>query len=196
MSIQKINPRTSVLLFFVILATLLRLFTAAEEHSSFILGLTPLGAMAIFGGAYFKGLVKPFLFTLLPLFISSIILSFTVYSDHRDGLLYPGWYWVHAAFALMVLWSKLIAKKITVLNISITILLATVTHWLVANLGDCLASASEQSFVQLFLSRLSSGIAYELKFLLGTSVYSLLMFGGFEILQRKFSALRMNPSAS
>src|SRR5688500_12683869 len=100
MSQQKFNPRTSILLLIVFSVAAFRLLTQYAEHASSFLSLTPLGAMALFGGAYFEGRVQPYLFPLLALFISDVVLCFTVYAGFREGLLYPGWYWVYAAFAL------------------------------------------------------------------------------------------------
>lgn len=196
MPTHQLNPRTTVLLLVVIIVTALRLLTSSAEHSNLLFGLTPLGAMALFGGAYFKGNIKPFLFTLAPLFISSIILSFTLYADYRVGLLYPGWFWVHASFALMVLWGKLILKKVDIINVTMAVLAATITHWTIGNVGECLTANSNQGFFQLFGNRLIAGLSYELKFLFGTAVYSLLMFGIFELAQMKFSWLRINAPES
>lgn len=196
MSIQQIKPRTSILLFIIIIITALRLLTQFTDHSSLLLSLTPIGAIALFGGAYFKGRLTPFLFTLLPLFISDVILCFTVYSGYREGLLYPGWFWVYAAFGLIVMWGKWIINEISFVNVVMAILVATVTHWVVGNVGECLAVNSGKSFFQLFGSRLITGITYEIKFLLGTMVYTLFMFGSFELAQKKFSRLRVNTMAS
>jgi hypothetical protein len=188
MLVEKLNPRTTILLLLIFIVVALRLVThIADAHSFFT--LTPLGALALFGGAYFNGNLKPCVFTLLPLFISDVLLCATVYSDYREGLLYPGWYWVYGAFALMALWGKLIISERQVPTLCIAILAATVTHWLVSNVGDCLGAETTKDFFQLYASRLLSSIFQETNFLLGTLLYSTLMFGGFELAKRKYKAL-------
>ncbi len=103
MSVLKINPRNAVLLLFIIITAALRLasFSGWGPLNRF----TPIGAMALFGGAYFNGNVKPFAFPLLTLFISDVILMQTMFNDpaYRTGLLYTGWFWTYSAFALMAI---------------------------------------------------------------------------------------------
>ncbi len=96
---------------------------------------TPVGALALFGGAYFKGNIKPFVFPLLTLFVSDVIVSFTIFPELRVGLLYSGWYWTYLAFILITLTGKFLIKDIAVKNIVIAVITATVIHWLVANIG-------------------------------------------------------------
>src|ERR1700730_850163 len=133
MSFGKLNPRTSILLLIMVVVASLRLLTHFTTHLNPISNFTPLGAMALFGGAYFKGKMKPFLFPLLTLFISDVILSFTVYSSFRTGLLYAGWYWTYAAFGLMALAGKMLIKEVNMKSVLVSILAITLIHWLVSD---------------------------------------------------------------
>jgi hypothetical protein len=151
---------------------------------------TPLGAMAIFGGAYFSGWLKPFLLPLLTLFISDVIVSFTLFAEFRVGLLYAGWFWTYAAFALMVVAAKLLMKYVTITNIVWAIFAITVIHWLVSNFGMCI---QENRFsTALYAEKLRTSFSLELRLLAGTAVFSVILFGGFALLTRKFPALRFN----
>ena len=87
MSLQKINPRTIVLLAIIIVVATLRLVALFTDHLGPLSNFTPIGTMALFGGAYFTGKVKPFIFPLLALFMSDVILSYTIFSQFRQGLL-------------------------------------------------------------------------------------------------------------
>src|SRR5215210_2225225 len=98
---QKFNPRLIVLLFFMISVAALRVIINAEWGFAFLSNFTPVGAMALFGGAYFSS-KKAYLFPLLTLWISDIFLSRFVYG-HEWQLFYAGFYWVYGAFALMVM---------------------------------------------------------------------------------------------
>jgi hypothetical protein len=186
MSVPKINPRNVVLLLMIIVVAALRL--AAFSDWGPLTVFTPIGAMALFGGAYFRGNVKPFAFPLLTLFVSDVILSFTIMSQFRSGLLYAGWYWTYGAFALMTIAGKLIIKDVTIKNVVIATVVATIIHWLVSDIGGCLV---ENNFTfTLYFQRLISAIPYEWRFLGGTAVYSALMFGAFEWLQSKYVSLK------
>src|SRR5689334_19057918 len=100
MSLPKFNPRTMVLFLMIVLIAFVRVLFIWDKNSSPLSNFSPLGAMALFGGAYFSGKGKAFGFPLLTLFISDLFLSFTLFNEFRSGLLYGGWYWTYGAFAL------------------------------------------------------------------------------------------------
>lgn len=188
MSVPKINPRNAVLLLFIIIIAALRL--AAFSDWGPLTVFTPIGAMALFGGAYFQGNMKPFAFPLLTLFISDVVLSFTVLSQSpfRSGLLYVGWFWTYGAFALMTIAAKLIIKDVTIKNIVIATIVATLIHWLVSDIGGCLVD--NKLSLTIYGQRLITALPYEWSFLGGTAIYSALLFGAFEWLQSRYSSLK------
>jgi hypothetical protein len=186
MSVPKFNPRSAVLLLIIVAIAALRL--AAFSGWGPLTVFTPIGAMALFGGAYFKGYIKPLLFPLVTLFISDVILSYTKFADIRTGLLYAGWEWTYLAFALMAFIGKLIIKDVNIKNVALSVVAATVIHWLVSDIGGCI---KENSFsFPVYGERLITAIPYEWRFLAGTAIYSVVMFGLFEWLQRKYGALK------
>src|SRR5260221_12198147 len=117
MSIPKFNPRNIVLLLVIAAIGIWRVLSTSGTHLSPLSNFTPIGAIALFGGAYFSNSWKAFGLPLLTLFIGDLILSFTVFREFRTGLLYTGWYWTYGAFALMVLTGKTLIKKVSVINI-------------------------------------------------------------------------------
>lgn len=187
MSIPKFNPRIAVLLLIIIVVAALRLASFLEIGPLTL--FTPVGAMALFGGAYFKGNIKPFLLPLLTLFISDVIVSFTIFPGLRVGLLYAGWYWTYLAFALITLAGKYFIKDITVKNIIVAVIAATVIHWLVANISMCVQE--NQFTASLYWQKLLSSVTYELRFMAGTAIFTAIMFGAFELLQKRFPGLKL-----
>jgi hypothetical protein len=188
MSVLKINPRNAVLLLIIVATAILRV--ASFSGWGPLTVFTPIGAMALFGGAYFNGNIKPFAFPLLTLFISDVIvmLAFLADSEYRVGLLYSGWVWTYGAFALMTIAGKLIIRNITVANIAIAVVVSTLIHWLVSDIGGCLA---EDKFTfAVYTQRLITAIPYELRFLGGTAIYSAVLFGLFEWLQTRYTSLK------
>jgi hypothetical protein len=190
MSVPKIDPRNAVLLLFIIATAVLRI--ASFSGWGPLTVFTPIGAIALFGGAYFRGNVKPYAFPLLTLFISDLVLSFTILSQFRQGLLYSGWYWTYAAFALMAIAGKLIIRNITIKNIAIATVIATLIHWLISDIGACVVE-NKMTFA-FYLQRLVTAIPYEWRFFGGTAIFSAIMFGLFEWLQRKYTSLK--PAAA
>jgi hypothetical protein len=185
MSKQLLHPRTAILLLIMAAVAAWRLLSHYEDHLMALTNFTPIGAMALFGGSYFKGKARPFVFPLLTLFLSDLLLSFTIYAPYRSGLLYNGWFWTYIAFALMVLAGKLILKEISAKRLVLSVVAATVIHWLVSDIGGCLQQDAGVPFLSLYGQRLLTAIPYEMSFLAATIVFSGLMFGSFELLQRK-----------
>src|SRR5690348_15494599 len=108
MSLQKINIRNSVLILMIIGAAATRLLNI--NHLSVWSNFTPVGAVAMFGGAYFSDKWKAYLVPLLTLFISDVVLN-SIY-NHAFTLLYDGFLIVYIAFAIMVLIGSLL-KNVT-----------------------------------------------------------------------------------
>jgi hypothetical protein len=72
----------------------------------------------------------------------------------------------------------------------IAVVAATVIHWIVSDIGMCVM---ENNFtMQLYVQKLVTAIPYELKFMAGTAIFSAIMFGAFEFLQRKYPSLQFN----
>ncbi len=191
MSIQKINPRTVVIAAFILVVAVFRVLINMNGDLHPLTNFSPIGAMALFGAAYFRSSNKAFGFPLLTLFVSDVVLSLTAYKEYNHGLLYSGWYWVYAAFALMVLAGKLLIKEVTVKNILMAALSITFIHWIVSDMGVWLqGSTYAKTFAGLWAC-LAAAIPFERNFLAGTLVYSAVMFGAFEWLQKKYQSLKL-----
>jgi hypothetical protein len=152
---------------------------------------SPLAAMALFGSAYFKGNAKPLLFPLMAIFISDIILFNTVYKDYGNGILYDGWLWVYGAFLLIAISAKLILKKVSVQNVAVAIVTAVLIHWIVTDLGVWIGSKTYAQTFTGFIECLNAAIPFELRLLTATVIYSAVMLGVFELMQRKYASLRI-----
>lgn len=185
MSLSKFNPRTFILLLIIVVTAVLRLAVQFTAGLSSLVVFTPIGAMALFGGTYFTGKVKPFVLPLLTLLVSDIILSYTVLAPFRSGILYSGWYWVYGTFALMSLTGKYIMKDIS-LKTSITALITvTLIHWIVSDFGVWIQGTMYPKTGTGFLLCLKAAIPYEFQFIAGTAVYGILMFGSFEWMKQR-----------
>jgi hypothetical protein len=191
MSIKKINPRTLALLLFIIVIGVLRVLTTWGKDLTPLCNFTPIGAMALFGGAYFSNSPKAFGFPLLALFIGDVILSFTIFREFRTGLLYSGWYWTYTAFALMTLTGKLLIKDITAKNIMLASLLSVMIHWIVTDIGSWQMGILYPRTFSGYIECLVAAIPFEGRFLAGTLLYSAVLFGLFEWMQKKYVSLRL-----
>jgi hypothetical protein len=181
---QKLNPRFTLLLLVMTAAAAMRIPNAAQftPWSNF----TPIGAMGLFGGAYFNSQWKKFAFPLLTLFVSDIIINQFVFAG-KYGIMYSNWYWIYGIFAGIVFLGSWILKKVSVKNVLIASISAALLHWLVADF-TVWAGGGTDLRTGLPLSRDWSGLQqcylqglpFMRNFLAGTMAYGALMFGAFE----------------
>ena len=115
MTQQKFNPRIIFLLALMTAVAILRVVLNPKSGFAFLSNFTPVGAMALFGGAYFTS-KKAYIFPLLTLWLSDILLSRFVY-HHEWQLFYSGFYWIYGAFTLMVVAGNYLLRNISVKNI-------------------------------------------------------------------------------
>lgn len=190
MSISKINPRYAMLLVIILVVAVVRTLTNFSSEMSPLANFTPIGAMALFGGTYFSGKLKPFALPLLTLFVSDFILSLTVFKQYSTGFLYMGWYWTYAAFVLMTIVGKLMIKKVNVQNVLLAVVVCTLIHWVVSDFGVWLDGTLYTKDFAGWLLCMTAAIPYELTFATGTIIYGAAMFGAFEWLQRQYPQLQ------
>ena len=195
MSIQKINPRFAVLALFMTAVAAMRIPDSANltPWSHF----TPIGAMGLFGGAYFTKQWKAILFSLLTLFVSDLIIQSFVF-DARYGIMYNGWYWIYAIFILITFIGKWIIKNVTVKNVLFAGITAALTHWMLADFTVWAGGGTDLRTMQP-LSRDWSGLVqcyvqgfpFMKNFLMGTLIYSGIMFGAFEWMKSRYASLQL-----
>ena len=190
MSLTKINPRTIVLLAFMIAVAAIRVVFSLEPNMSPIATFTPLGAMALFGGAYFQKSFKAYLFPLLTLWFGDIILNRVSYYGEWV-FFYSGWYFTYGAYALMVLAGQQMIKKANVKNIVLASIVVTLVHWIVTS-PSCffVPNSMYPKTLDGYLTSLVAAIPYERNFLLGTLAYSSILFGLFEWAKSKYTSLQ------
>ncbi|HTE12801.1 MAG TPA: DUF6580 family putative transport protein, partial [Chitinophagaceae bacterium] len=128
MTIQKINQRNLLVTLFILIVAAIRVGINSSGQLHPLANFSPIGAMALFGGAYFTKRSSSFAVPLVTLFISDTILALTVYSKYSHGILYSGWYWVYGAFALMVVAGKLLIRQVTIKNILVASLTIMLIH--------------------------------------------------------------------
>lgn len=185
MTLQKINTRNTVLVLMIIAAGAFRLF--AYKFPYVLSNFNPVGAIAIFGGAYFTDKWKAYLVPLLVLFVSDIFLNH-LYSGHWE-IMDKSSIMVYVFFVLMVFIGSLI-KKANVLNVFAVSLLGVVLHWLLTDLPfwGTLYPHTLAGYGQ----SLVAAIPFEKNMLYGDVVFCAILFGGFELAKSKYTFLRSN----
>jgi len=195
MSLKKINLRTAVLILMIVIAAVMRVLSAGKVISP-LANFTPIGAMALFGGSYFKDKWKAYLVPLSVLLLSDIVMMRTIYSDMGNGFLYQGWGWIYASFALMVVMGHFI-KRVTVSNVLLAAIGAALVHWLVSDFGVWLGTCTDITTGKPYTRDVNGlmrcywlAIPYMKNMLIGNVLYGALLFGGFELLQKRYPRLQ------
>lgn len=199
MSKHTFNPRLVVLLCIIVLAAASRIPNAAEvtpwAH------VTPIGAIALFGGAYFTRW-KAFVFPMLALLLSDLAINLFVHGG-KYGIMHGGWYKYYGIFILIILAGRLIIRKVTVQRVVLAAITAALLHWLLADLAVWIGGGRDLRTLQP-LSRDMSGLIqsyiqgfpFMKIFFTGTIVYSSILFGIFEWMKRYNPALKLTAATN
>jgi hypothetical protein len=149
--------------------------------------VTPIGAMALFGGAKLNKGWQAFLFPLAGLFLGDLFVGF-----HR---LMPI---VYLSFSISVLIGMAFRSKQTPGPLALSTLLGAIQFFLITNFGMW-AMGTMSIYPKTFVGLLAcyvAGIPYFGNTLLGDSFYAALLFGGFALVEHFSPALRERPFAA
>lgn len=193
MSHIKFNPRTLVLLALILVITLFRIVVVANTDAFIWANFSSLGAVALFGGAYFSNNLKAYSFPILSLFLSDLVLSTTVLKEYQRFFI-EDWFWTYLAIALMVLVGKQLMKKINVVNFLLATIVGVLIHWIITDLGVWYNNPVYTQDLAGYWLCLIKAIPFELRFLQGTLMYGTIMFGAFELLKLKYPILKRKES--
>jgi hypothetical protein len=183
--IKKINLRFYILAALVIIAGLSRIVVHLDNF-------TPIGAMALFGGAYFTNKWKAYLLPLMSLVLSDLIIQGIVFQGKYGFPLYEGWYWVYGTFALIVCFGNWMIKKVTVVNVVLACIASALAHWIITDFGVWYSGCNVAGYAKDlngFLLCYAMALPYLKNFLMGTILYSGILFGAFELAQYQFPRL-------
>ena len=192
---EKINPRFTVLLVMMIAVAAMRIPNAAQltPWANF----TPIGAMGLFGGAYFTSKWKAYAFPLLTLLVSDLIINYFVF-DGKYGIMYGKWYIIYGVFALIVFFGKILIKKVSVQNVILASIVAAISHWLIADFTVWIGGGTDlRNMLPLtknwagLMQCYAQGFPFMKNFLMGNLVYSGILFGAFQFAQWRIPVLKL-----
>ncbi len=156
-------------------------FVAIARFFTPIPNFTPVAAIALFGGAYFTRKSLAFLIPLIALTISNLWIGMF------DALTMSA---VYFSFILTVGIGMLISRKVSFMNVTLGAILSSILFFAITNFAVWMSGFC---FYPMTLSGLV--LCYEMAIpffrneLLGTLVYSGVLFGAFELAKRRFPVL-------
>lgn len=179
------KKRFLVLSSFILIAALSRIVPHPYNFA-------PIGAMSIFGAAYFTDKKFAFLLPLVAMFISDLLVNNLLFSSFYGSfmLFTPGFWWIYGSIALIVLAGIFILKKVNTKTVIAGSLSASIIFFLVTNFGAWIGNPIYPQGLEGLLMSYSAGIPFFHYTVLGDLVYSGVMFGAFEYARQKTPALQ------
>ncbi|WP_345952054.1 MULTISPECIES: DUF6580 family putative transport protein [unclassified Mucilaginibacter] len=195
MSLQKVKLSVPALIL-VIVASVIS--TGAMRLVSFyfpmLSNFTPMGALAIFGGAYFADKWKAALLTVVTLFLTDIFINYL----YTSKLII--WYgnsalWLYGSLIIMIFIGSLI-KKVNVTNVLLASLASVAIHWLLTDIEPWLYSSYYDKGLLGYGESLLMALPFERNMLLADAIFGAILFGGFELIKAKFGAAKYGKQLS
>ena len=179
------TTRNIVLILAIVVVAAFRLLAFKYKDLS---NFNPVGAIALFGGAYFTSKWKSYITVLLALFTTDVILNYLYTS--KITIWYEGIIGVYVSFALMVLLGTMI-KKVRVVNVLLASLASVLIHWLITDLPWLYTTSNLYPHTLAgYGTSLVNAIPFEYNMIYGNLVFGLILFGGFELAKTKYTFLR------
>ncbi len=185
MKTEKTNMRFGVLVLMILMAALSRLLPHPPNFA-------PIGAMALFGAAYFSNRIIAIVLPLIALWLSDLVLMNVVYAHLGDGFVffYSGFYWIYGSFILITLLGFLTLKKVKVGNILGASLAASILFFITSNFSVFLGNMYPNTLDGLITCYIAA-IPFFGNTLSGDLFYSGVLFGAFELAKRQFPVLQI-----
>ncbi|MBB5394328.1 DUF6580 family putative transport protein [Mucilaginibacter sp. AK015] len=184
MSLHKINTRNSVLILIILAATAMRLVNTQVPLLS---NFTPVGAIALFAGAYFNDKWKAYLIPMLSLFVSDIFVNY-IYT-YKLIVFTGSSLWVYGCFMLMVLVGTFI-KKVNIVSVAAASVVSVMIHWLIMDLPFLYGTFYPHTLAGYGQSLTAAIYPFETNMLIADALYGAILFGGFELAKRKYTSLQ------
>ena len=179
-----VNRRTLTLIVIILLAASLRLV----PH---IPNVTPIAAMALFGGVHFSRRRIALLVPLASMALSDLLLGVFIY---KTGWWHNGMPFVYAALAFTVWLGGRIKKDPTTGRIAKSALAGSTAFFLLTNFGVWLTGSLYAKSLAGLAACYLAAIPFFQNTLLGDAFFTLALFGGFSLAARRWKVLRSHPA--
>ncbi|OJU52132.1 MAG: hypothetical protein BGN96_07485 [Bacteroidales bacterium 45-6] len=183
---KKMIIHFSVISLIILLAALSRLIPHPPNFS-------PIGAMSLFGAAYYAQRRWAFIIPIASMWTSDLILNNVVYSQYFDHFVWlsPSSLCTYGAFVLIALVGFVFLRKISVTNVIGASLTASVVFFLVSNLGVWVSTEMYAKSWTGLIDCYAAGVPFFRYTLSGDLIYSGISFGVFELLKIIVPALNL-----
>ena len=179
------NPRIRTLTLICFAAALARLLPHAPNF-------TPIGALALFGGAHFKDLRLAMGVPLASMLLSDVLLALTVYGLAAFSMI-P---YVYLSFIVVVGLGRLVRTRRGIGPIALGALASSILFFVVTNFGVWLKSTLYPPTFEGLLTCYTTAIPFFRNTVASDALFAAVLFGGFAIAERSFESIRLADSAT
>lgn len=184
---KQMNIKIGIIALLILVAALSRLLPHPYNF-------TPIGAMGLFGAAYFSKRYLAFVVPFAAMWLSDLILNNVVYAkqfpEYYDGFQWFGSATVYFSFALIIMLGFVLLRKIKVGNVLIASLSASVLFFLITNFSVWLSNPIYPQNAIGLLTCYIAGLPFFGNTLLGDLFYSGVLFGAYELIKARFPRLQ------
>jgi hypothetical protein len=169
----------------------LLLLTVASRLIPHPANFAPMGAMALFGSAYFNRKYLALLLPILAIWLSDLFINNVIYAQYYPSFtwFYEGFYWQYGTYLLIGLVGLLIFKSVNPKRILTGGLVSTLLFFIITNFGCWIGSATYPQNFSGLMECYAMGIPFLKGTLLGDLFYCCVLFGSFEFIKIKVPAL-------
>jgi hypothetical protein len=176
------NKRLMVLTGIVVVAAMARLIPHPPN-------MTPIGAMALFGGAFLPNRRLAYALPLAAMLLSDIVLGLTIYGK----AMLTSQPIVYACLLATVAMGKLIHDRRSVLNVGAVALASSVLFFIVTNLAVWASGSLYPRTLAGLMVCYTAAVPFFRNSLIGDMAFTAALFGGFAWLENAVVSLREKP---
>lgn len=147
---------------------------------------TPVGAMTLFGAAYFGKKYWAIIVPLAAMWLTDVFLYNFIYGTGTEGFQLFNSYslWVYAAIILIALAGTQILKKVNLQTVLPALVVGSLIFFLITNLSSFFHLPMYTKDLTGLIAAYAAGLPFYLNTLAGDLFYGLVLFGSFELMSR------------
>jgi len=187
-----INPRGLVLITMILTAAATRLIPPLASPYVNLWNFTAIGAMCLFGGAYFGRKSVALLVPMLALFLSDVVLAAVIYGFRSLSVVWMS----YLLFGLTTLLGMTLRGRVTFLNVTAAAVVASAGFFLISNFHVWYTGTLYPHTAAGLGACYIAAIPFAKNMLLGNLFYSGVLFGGYEMLSMRWPVLRNSAVAT
>ena len=155
---------------------------------------TPLCAIALFGGKYFKNKYLAFIIPTLALWFSDLIINNFIINQYFESFIffYSGFYWQYGSLLLIVFLGRKTLKKIYLLKLIGVSISSSLIFFIISNFGVWASSSLYSNDFMGLISCYIAAIPFYFGTISGTLFYSFFLFGSYELLFKNSLKFKKN----